>query len=227
MQEVLAQMTPMLEGAIQDVSTGISSEFGYSAIFKDPVSIPYIKAVLQKMAAGSPMPVETKHWPGSRSPIFICVRPNDRDPAMAQFISKCPDPGTPAVLVPDSPWVVLCPSFFKMKVAPQSTDCPTMNLRGLMGSPNAIIANQYSALIRQLAHFYLGREDHQPEVTNLNEVFSISADVTTRNARSYEFYTASKISCFYSRTALGVLANLLFGRRRAGQVQFVARWAPP
>jgi len=203
-QELLAQMTPMLEGAIQDVSTGISSEFGYSAIFKDPASVPYIKAVLQKMVDGSPMPVETKHGPGSRSPILICVRPNDRDPTMAQFTSKCTDPGTPAVLVPDTPWVVLCPSFFRMKGAPQRADCPTTNLRDLMGSPNAIIGNQYSALVRQLAHFYLGRDDHQPEVTDLNNIFSLPADVTTRNARSYEFYTASKISFLFSYCSRGL-----------------------
>lgn len=57
MQDLLAQTTAMLQGAIKDVFLGAGSDFGYSAIFKDSANVPYIKAVLQKMVDGSPMPV--------------------------------------------------------------------------------------------------------------------------------------------------------------------------
>ncbi len=198
---LLVQMTPMLEGAIRDVSTGSNSEFGYTAIFKDPASVPYIKTMLQNMADGSKMPVQTKDWPGDRSPIFICARPGNRDPSMNQFSSACTSEQTPAVRIPDSPWIVLCPTFFRMKEAPERTDCPTEDSRGLMFLPNTMIGNQYTALIRQLAHFYLGPDNLPVEVTNLNQIFSLSADETKRNARSYEFYVASKIYSLLSSCA--------------------------
>lgn len=197
-QRLLVQTTAMLEAAIGDVSTGIGSDFGYSAIFKDPVDVPYIKAVLQKMADGSPMPVQTYGMPAIRTPILICVKRGDRDPATAQFTSKCTGQETPAVLIPDTPWVVLCPSFFTMKVAPEKVDCPTMNSKGMLFPKYSLIANQASALVRQLAHFYLGPDDLRPEVGDLNEILTAFGDVTRRNARSYEYYAAGKIEFLFS-----------------------------
>lgn len=60
-------------------------------------------------------------------------------------------------------------------------------------NPSTLIGNQHSALIRQLAHFYLRSDDLQPEVTGLNDIFLLPADRSKRNARSYESCATSKI----------------------------------
>lgn len=198
MQALLAQTTAMLEGAVSDVTVGIGSDFGYSAIFKSAANVAYVKAVLQKMVGGGSMPLELNNVASSRSPVFVCAPPNDNDPAMRQFTSKCTGL-SPVVLIPHTPFLVLCPSFFRMKEAPETGNCPTLAAKGGgIGNPFAIIANQRSAMVQQLAHFYLGSDDLQPEVTGLNDIFLLSIDSSKRNARSYDFYVASKIPSLFA-----------------------------
>lgn len=204
MQALLAQTTAMLEGAISDVTVGIGSDFGYQAIFKSQANVAYVKAVLQKMAGGGSMPLDSNNVASSRSPVFVCAPPNDNTPAMRQFTSKCTGL-SPAALIPYTPFVVLCPSFFRMKEAPETGNCPMMAPRGggLM-NPFAIIANQRSAMVQQLAHFYLGSDDLQPEVTGLDDIFLLSEDTSKRNARSYDFYVASKIPPLFAHHPFSV-----------------------
>ena len=184
----------MLEGAIRDVAVGTSSDFGYAALFKKPVNVLYVKAMLQKIVDGDPMPVQIDGEPGSRPPVFVCPDIKDEDPTIRRFYDMCPDRGNPILLIPNTPWVVLCPQFFRMKEAPETRDCPTMALTGgAIATPFTMIANQRSAVVRQLAHFYLGKDDLQPEVTRLSDIFVLSEDRSKRNAQSYGIYAASKI----------------------------------
>jgi len=185
-KQLLVLTHTMLQGAIRDVDTGVLSDHGYGAIFKDSASIPFVKQRFEDITNGSPMIVNTNRGPEGRSPTIVCVKSGDSDPIMNRFLAQCANErplNPPVVTIPGSQWVVLCPNFFSLKPAPEASDCPTVTSTGTLISPYPTI-NQYAVLVRQLAHFYLGSLDLQPEVLNPNDIIKLTADASRRNAKS-------------------------------------------
>ena len=181
-----------LQGVTSDASNGTTSELGFSAIFKDDTNIPYIKAVYQRIADGSKMPVNTNKVQEDHHPTIVCAVPGDGDTAMSKFTEPCVGQKGPGVHIQGTHFIVLCPSFFDLKKVPEASDCPRMTDGGFFSYPYQWITSQYSVILHQLSHFYLGGEVLQPEISDLKKIFLLPAASSKLNARSYEFYAASK-----------------------------------
>lgn len=193
-QELLEHIDPMLQAVLRDLDTGIASNHGYSAIFRDHTVLPFVRQQFQDIASANPRPVETNQSIEVRSPILVCVPPNDPAPDTSQFKSHCVDSPahTPATYISKSPYIVLCPKFFDMKPMPEGSDCPSTTQKNTFRGPH-LFANQYGALIRQFARFQLGPLDLAPEVVDPNEMVKLTAERARRNAKSYALYAASKM----------------------------------
>ncbi|KAI9879943.1 MAG: hypothetical protein M1830_006251 [Pleopsidium flavum] len=183
----------MLQGAIRDVNTGVLGDHGYGSIFKDSASVQFVRQRFEDITNGIPMLVHTNQGSEGRSPTIVCVKPGETDLNMNRFLIQCAErtPVRPHVIaVPGSQFVVLCQNFFSLKPLPEASDCPTVTSAGTFIAPGLIV-NQYAALVRQLAHFFLGPFDLQPEVLDLDDIIRLDADASKRNAKSYGLYAAS------------------------------------
>lgn len=211
-----------LQPAIQD-STQIPSSAAYKTFFKDTVNSKYIKAILSNITTGVQMPLKGarrahSNAPGSReiqrAPEIICISrrgqllyhlPNhngvlDHYDACKQRI----DGGTSAYMA-GTPYIVLCPSFFTLDLAPSEPICPHLNKWTNRYTDSyggkSIIHFQIFALLHGIAQFYIFATSAGLEVqaNGINECSTLAARHARENARSYEFYVASKsilwISC--------------------------------
>lgn len=205
-----------LQPAIQD-STQIPSSAAYKTFFKDTVNSKYIKAILSNITTGVQMPLKGarrahSNAPGSReiqrAPEIICISrrgqllyhlPNhngvlDHYDACKQRI----DGGTSAYMA-GTPYIVLCPSFFTLDLAPSEPICPHLNKWTNRYTDSyggkSIIHFQIFALLHGIAQFYIFATSAGLEVqaNGINECSRLAARHARENARSYEFYVASKL----------------------------------
>ena len=204
-----------LQPAIRD-STQIPLSPAYKTFFKNAVHSQYIKGILSNITTGVQMPLKAagqahSNAPGSgeiqRSPEIICISrrgqllynvPNHN--GVVDHYDACEertDGGTSAYMA-GTQYIVLCPSFFALEPAPSEPNCPRINKWANRYSDSyggkSIIHFQIFALLHGIAQFYIFATSAGPraQANGINECSRLTAEYARENARSYEFYVASK-----------------------------------
>lgn len=204
-----------LQPAIRD-STQVPLSAAYKTFFKDAGQSQYIKGILTNITTGVQMPLKAAgrahgNAPGSReierSPEIICISRRGQllynipdHNGVVDHYDACQertDGGTSAYMA-GTQYIVLCPSFFALDPAPSEPTCPRLNKWTNRYSDSyggkSIIHFQIFALLHGIAQFYIFATSAGPRAQSngINECSRLAAEYARENARSYEFYVASK-----------------------------------
>ena len=166
----------------------------YKAFFRsaDPATV---QNVLRAMTAG--IEIQTLNH-GQKQPTLVCV--NREDPGILTFWDLCDHAAGPMVIQPpETALIFLCPIFFDRDVAPQATDCGTVNRADTkLITRSYILGTQYGFLVQALADMYI--RERMPGVKVLrgewqtdNDYLALPPDQSVRTSKSYSYYVSSKL----------------------------------
>ena len=222
-EEQIQRLQAGLEKAIIDSDKGIQSAHGFQAFFKSNDSIPFVQNLLRDAQSGRLLPFSlAPQLPYQSSPQIYCA--NELSDLTGPLAHLHPwkiclaDNGTVSFQYADTPYIVLCPSFWDFPSKPTSGEqgCATVSpgnlfddgsmagvLRTEMPGPNQerLIGYQMYHLFHEVVHFYLGNdslgEDTVPqEVYGWNECVALDVSSSLCNPMNYQLYLASKATCF-------------------------------
>ncbi|KAI4269027.1 MAG: hypothetical protein LQ337_007518 [Flavoplaca oasis] len=191
--QAVKSVTAALSPIILDVKkSAVNPSEAYRAFFKDPASTPLIEQVLMDARTGVP---KRPPVPGSREggPTILCINApgvvsfvNDGKLLDAFDICNDPEAGIIARYNSPTPFIFLCPIFFKiLRPAPRpgTADCPVLSRRfkrfrrGPYDLPkmtgSGVVNNFWWVLLEEIVHYYLHayKDDDfslQPEVYDIN-----------------------------------------------------------
>ena len=138
------------------------------------------------------------------SPQIICIsKPNELiyqlpNNGVVDHYNECrkQTDGGDAVILADTQYIVLCPSFFSRAPAPLSPICPHVNRWTNRYSDrdygDSIVHFQIFRLLHEIAHFYISATTQSHvDLYEINNCLKLDAGHARENPRSYEFYVAS------------------------------------
>ncbi|KAL8843674.1 MAG: hypothetical protein Q9176_001882 [Flavoplaca citrina] len=205
--QAIKSFTAALSPIILDVKkSAVNPSEAYKAFFKDPASTPFIEQVLTDAKTGVPKrpPVQGT---SEGSPTFLCINKpgvvsfgTDGKTVDAFDICNDPEAGIIARYNSPTPFIFLCPIFFKtLRPAPRpgTADCPVLSRRfkrfrrgpydypQIIGS--GVINNFWWVLLEEIVHYYLHayKDDVfslQPEVYDINKAWELSSTDSLANA---------------------------------------------
>ena len=91
--------------------------------------------------------------------------------------------------VPGTPYVFLCPAFFKLPIAPLTSQCPVPTSMSTLRGSGSFIMTQYTDMVHELVRMYLGAH-LKTEYYGLNDVLGLGAGESVINPGSYTWYAA-------------------------------------
>jgi hypothetical protein len=207
---------PAIHDAEQDPPSA-----AYKTFFKDIADGPYIRSVLSNITTGAAMSLNAEQLTSTgieivtrtQSPEIVCIskpgqliyHPPDHPGEVTDHYEVCqknPYGGTAALMV-DTPYIVLCPSFFAIDPAPAKLICPPvnrwLNQYSTSDGGKSLIHYQIYALLHPLAQLYISATSHgRVRVAGIKACTRLEAGYARQNARSYEFYVASEFEILES-----------------------------
>ena len=214
MDAALKLLYSTLQPVIQDAEQDPPSA-AYKTFFKDIASAPYIRSVLSNITTGAAVSLDGSEHTHStdlnsgtptHSPEVICISkpgqlvyhlPDHSDLTDHYELCKTRTDGGTAAFMADTPYLVLCPSFFSLDPAPSAPLCPHvnrwLNQYSIRDGGKRLIHYQIFALLHVLAQFYFWAASHRRvNVIGINQCTGLEARLARENSRSYEFYVASE-----------------------------------
>ena len=170
-------------------TNGMSSRYGFAAMFKSPDSLGRLMEILGNIATGQKMQVDPE---GGASllpspPNIVCI--NYGDTLVDNVLSYCRRiPNIKASHQPGTNFVALCPAFFNLETSPDGKYCP--KTKNKAPSPNEawLQLTQTTAIAHELAHMYLGGGSLKPEVYKIADAYALSAADSLNNPSNYAFF---------------------------------------
>lgn len=143
-----------------DLQRGISSEHGYTAMYKSNV----FKSFLQKLMTNILHLPVTQAAGRDQEPVFICAKAGMGQKYGIGYdpLDRCGQTGVTSFWAEDTVLVFLCPSFPNMRFQPSFTPggprdiyCPVVQNNVFLGRSDPLVKYQNYDLVHQLAHLYL------------------------------------------------------------------------
>ncbi|KAL8850217.1 MAG: hypothetical protein Q9221_004816 [Calogaya cf. arnoldii] len=212
--QALETLIGALPAIIEDVKKSVvNPSEAYRAFFKDPTNTPFIVQVLTDAITGVPKRPPFPGW-SDGGPTFLCI--NEPGITMAvkgnivDAFTVCSDPmaGIFAQYNSPTPFILLCPRFFEMRLLAPSlgnSDCPILSRRfnGFRKKPNeyfvgsSVIDDFQWTLLEEIVHYYLyvykdTAFSLEPEVYDINEAWKLSPIDSLANAASWAYYASSQ-----------------------------------
>ncbi len=197
--KALAALTP----ALNDVKLGADSRHGFKALFKDGATATYVNGILRSIASAQPSTGLAPHPSVPSKPRFACINPS----TISQYSFLrfdpwifCHLPGTgPAFYVGDSSYIMLCPSFWWIEMAPRKSTCPPVIRNEFFGSGLAFGYYMTYVIIHEMVHFYLGpaslgSHTNPPETYSINDCVALDSIDSVHNPSNYQYYVARECS---------------------------------
>ena len=159
----------------------------YNAFFNG-VDTATVKALYQKITAGANITVNG----GPHGLIIVCVNNRDTSREMRRAVQNClPSSAglTLGMISPGTPFVFLCPIWTSLPPFPLPYMCGTVGRSNTLTRPVDLAKTQYTTLIHELAHMYLG-DLPRSEVYLPNDCIALPANRSVNNPQSYTFYAA-------------------------------------
>ena len=201
---LLEQTKAFLQEAVGSTqSTAVLGNNPYKAFFRD-VDPNVVKRVLTNIIAGDKLSIQGNLY----HPTIVCV--NDVTPGLKQQWDRCQMGRVRAMWSDRSQFVYLCPDFWELKLQPESSDCGAVVAGGTQLQGSSIEYTQYTLLIHELVHVYIGAPVPQPEVYGVNIAMRLGRTVSVVNPSNYAFYAGSQSLCscpFFCSTELP-MANI-------------------
>ncbi|MCJ1378385.1 hypothetical protein MMC17_001483 [Xylographa soralifera] len=191
METLLLQIFSGLNNAIESItSMGSPPTPVYNAFFGgvDPI---VVKGVLERIVDGAKISVNGK----LRNPSIACV--NNQDPTWKFHLAECNlVPNTQAFLNLRGPnYIFLCPHFPSLPTAPTENDCAKLNQARSRLSYSAIGGGtQYTVLLHELVHMYLGQPSLPVEVYDVNPAMSLPPSQSAINPENYAFFVGNIVA---------------------------------
>ena len=188
LETLLLQIFSGLNNAIEAIdSMGLNPTPVYNAFFGgvDPV---VVKGVLERIIAGAKIPFNGK----LQNPTIACV--NNQDSSWAFQSAECARiPNTQAFINLRQPnYIFLCSHFPSLPTAPAEKDCAKLNQARSRLSYSAIGGGtQFTVLLHELVHMYLGQPSLPAEVYDVNPVMSLPPSQSAINPENYAFFVGS------------------------------------
>ncbi|KAL9595984.1 MAG: hypothetical protein Q9219_006107 [cf. Caloplaca sp. 3 TL-2023] len=143
------------------------------------------------------------------SPTFVCVKPNTlnitfSDGTTQDAYDNCHTTNFGASYLYPTPYITLCPVFWRIPAAPPDDLCPIMNRRtnyyrrkkiddNITGS--SVWQNHVWATFHEILHYYLyntpGYVMLRPEVYSINRAWKLSSKDAWRNSQNIVFFAAT------------------------------------
>lgn len=190
LQMILPQVYDGLQKVISDL-LDTTSQYGYSAFFKDDSNKAEVLQVYQKMAAGANVYVGINPIALKR-PTIACA--NDRPETQLAF-QHC-KPTTPLISWVHTELIFLCPLFWMMEPQALPSDCPLVVQNTLTPNDDRLLSNQEALLVGSLMHLY--HHFDSSLVVTITDVSELSARRSLRNAPNYALYYAGERTITYS-----------------------------
>lgn len=151
----------------------------------DPIKI---KDILTNVATGPNVFIHDQ----LHQPQISCANPDLPELASAWAYCQQTDPAIAAMWMPYTPWIYLCPFVFTEPKFPTEQNCVGVHTPFGYSSGQLLASTQFSNLLHELVHLYLGPESLRPEVYTLWDVINLTAEESAINPASYVFYIASR-----------------------------------
>lgn len=190
LQDILPQVWDGLQKVISDLE-GTTSQYGYSAFFKDDSNKAEVLQIYQRMAAGANVYVGLDHISRKR-PTFACAN-NVPETELAYRNCK---PKTPLMSWVYTEFIFLCPLFWNMKPQTLPSDCPLVVRNTFTPNDDRLLQNQEALLVGSLVHLYHDFDSHI--VVTITDASELSASRSLLNAPNYALYYAGERSILYS-----------------------------
>ncbi|MCJ1421762.1 hypothetical protein MMC32_008129 [Xylographa parallela] len=188
METLLLQIFSGLNNAIESInSMGSTPTPVYNAFFGgvDPA---VVKGVFERILAGAKISVNGQ----PRNPSIACV--NKQDPSWNFHVAECNRiPNTQAFVNLEGPnYIFLCPHFPSLPTAPVEKDCAKLNqARSRLSYSRIGGGTQYTVLLHELVHMYLGQSSLAVEVYDVNPAMSLPPSQAAINPENYAFFVGS------------------------------------
>ncbi|KAL8788711.1 MAG: hypothetical protein Q9213_001525 [Squamulea squamosa] len=207
-----SSLLPVIEDAKNSQAQPSSA---YKTFIKNPDRAQFVADLITNVTIGNAMypPIPPLSNGG---PTFICVtwgmfpltQSNGRK--FDAYRSCLETQFTAAYLYP-SPWIIVCPVFWRLRPSPPRNACPKLSSRtnsyirrkkvDYDRAGSSITQNHIWILMEEIVHFYLfaqpGYVMLDPEVLDINSAWMLTAEKALRNAVNHVYYAASK---FYPPT---------------------------
>ena len=221
----LNDMSREIEFAVNDVELGTESRHGYEAFFKLGDYKYFVRQMLIVMHGGTPGVARLQHVPGQMnaaptfgmqpSPQILCAQERSStifgiSINVFEYCEK--DTAKSTFTVPQSAYIILCPSFWSTRVIPdyRYQRCPVIidnrfkggNYITRHGVSRTMEAERLTGLRRydllhEIIFYYLQRlslsqDSTPPETFDWNECVELSAENSWRNPENWVLYIASQ-----------------------------------
>ena len=213
---IVSMQKLLITKIVPDGRQGTASQHGYSAFFKANRNRHQVLSLYERMVRGDQ--ITNRCLVSSSQIIFQCVSQvpsvaaDDRNARLcAQYWS-----GTTAFYTSDRPnIIVICPHFLRMRMLPQSKDCPFIRRNKMAGSLR-LAENQVGVLIHKLAHLYGANPvQNMPctdmmdpdiiifpdEVYGMQQSAELPAEQQLTNAQNFALYAGCMFKSFTHLTA--------------------------
>lgn len=196
LQRLLPKFRNNLKLVLADVKRGTTSK-AYQAYFKSQANVAKVESIFQAIADGIKLYIAV---PGAPSkfyhpvyPTMLCLDPSMPNVAKLQAVcSTTRDGGKAAAsIIPHSHFIVLCNDFWKLRKAPNRTDCPQVKRNKFVPDDHRIMINQFGVLLHELAHAYTHNWDPK-EIYGPMDAVKLSAKRSLKNANNFALYAASE-----------------------------------
>lgn len=200
MAQTLTQALESIAPALQDAALDHKSPI-FNAMFKDGSASTktFVHKILKNIASGAGA-LNLQPYPKiPTAPSFVCVTPYTTD--LSKMIGLdlwglCTQPAAgQAYYVHEFPYIFLCPSFWRIPMAPSFPDCPSVRRNRWEGFGQGLANYASYLLIHEMVHFYLGESStgggtQPPEAYLINDCVGLSAYLSRHNPQNYQNYVA-------------------------------------
>ena len=182
----------------------------YEFFLKDSSQAQFVADLITNATIGNAQyPAEPPFSAGN--PTFLCATPGPirlvaPDGTVRDAYDRCLERVIASYLDP-TPWIIVCPLFFRLRSHPPNDACPTVNRHGahfnrkpvddnIAGS--SIWQTKMWVLFHELVHYYLYAQpgyvalEAGEEVYSINKAWKLSPAAALKNAENYVYYAYSK-----------------------------------
>jgi len=215
----LSTLRQILPSVITDLDSSTTSA-AYNAFFGDLSYAPYVREILTNSTNGA----SVSPIPGlkSSSPVFVCVNdtaqvvgtfesPIRKEPVKQDFYNVCKgtheEPGAVAYHLQWTPYIVICPRFFKRAPVPHISTALCLKIKPhvnrFVGDGQTLAFYQICTILHELVHYYsYSTKQDSVDQYFVNSCLTLEPDLAILNPASYVYYAASKyktssLSCFH------------------------------
>ena len=183
---------PIIQKALQNthasLQQAIASMDPTSPVYKaflNGVDANDVKALFGQISAGANIELPNGHL---ARPTIVCIN-NHMEPLW----SECKQGHRSASAAENTQWIFLCPIFWLVLLpAPLSFHCGSVDSTSKSIEGPDMTQTQYTVLVHELVHLYLGKAKLKPEVYHINDCLALPASQAAINPQNYALYAASK-----------------------------------